>query len=619
MNEPKTTEPTAPKATGPAAPQAGGAPAPDPLQEALALHRAGKHELAMQRYVALLQKDPDNADVLYYVAVLAVQEGQIAEGGKVIRRALTVGKPQARLYNLLGQLHLRQNQDEDALKAFGQAIETDPEFPDAYGNRGALLAEMKRFQEAFDDLNRAIKLRQNNATDLCNHGGVLSDLGRLDEALRSLDRALALMPKLAPALYNRAEVMSKLGRHAEAVADYDRAIAIFPNNAGAHSNRAAALKQMGRLDEARAAIDQALAIDPNSVETITNRGNIAFQQGRLDDAIADYDRALQAKPGFAEAHHGRGLAHLTRGDWEAGFKDYEYRDRLKTLVYQPLPHPRWNGETASGERLLLLCEQGLGDTIQFSRFAPLLTAQGHDVTLLAPANMQRLLSTLEGAKVASIADAPPVNGTPTRWIPLMSTPGALGVRPDNIPGSVPYLKAEPARVETWRAWLGSERFGSEGFRIGINWGIGTVPVWFSRLRDVPLAAFAPLAEIAGARLISLQMGKPLSQVGGVPFAARIEQPGDSFHADLGCFLDTAALMMSLDLIVTCDTSVAHLAGALGRPVFVALPAISDWRWLTGRDDTPWYPTMRLFRQEKPGDWDGVFARIAAAVAEMAKR
>jgi tetratricopeptide (TPR) repeat protein len=610
------TQPTTPQ---PQAPKTDVAPPADPLQEALALHRAGKHDLAMQRYVALLQKDPDNTDVLYYVAVLAVQEGQLAEGAKVIRRALAVGKPQARIYNLLGQLHLRENHDEDALKAFGQAIETDPAFPDAYGNRGALLAEMKRFQEAFDDLNRAIKLRQNNATDLCNHGGVLSDLGRLDEALRSLDRALALMPKLAPALYNRAEVMSKLGRHAEALADYDRAIAIFPNNAGAHSNRAAVLKQLGRLDEARAAIDQALAIDPNSVETITNRGNIAFQQGRLDDAIADYDRALQAKPGMAEAHHGRGLAHLTRGDWEAGFKDYEYRDRLKAPVYQPLPHPRWSGEGSSGkalagDRLLLLCEQGLGDTIQFSRFAPLLAAQGHDVTLLAPTNMQRLLSTLEGVKVAGIADAPPVNGNSTRWIPLMSAPGVLGVRPDNIPGSVPYLKAEPARVETWRAWA-----GSEGFRVGINWGIGTVPVWFSRQRDVPLAAFAPLAEISGARLIALQMGKPLSQVGGVPFAAKIEQPGEDFHADLGAFLDTAALMMSLDLVVTCDTSVAHLAGALGRPVFVALPAISDWRWLTGRDDTPWYPTMRLFRQEKPGDWGGVFARISAAVAELARR
>jgi hypothetical protein len=292
-------------------------------------------------------------------------------------------------------------------------------------------------------------------------------------------------------------------------------------------------------------------------------------------------------------------------------------------VYEPLPQPRWSGDAAAGEQLLLLCEQGLGDTIQFSRFAPLLAARGCDVTLLAPANMQRLLSTLEGVKVTSIADAPPVNGDslgkPARWIPLMSAPGVLGVRPDNIPGSAPYLKAEPARVENWSAWLGSERFGNEGVRIGINWGIGTVPAWFSRQRDVPLMALAPLAEIAGARLISLQMGKPLSQVGGVPFAAKIEQPGDSFHADLGSFLDTAALMMSLDLIVTCDTSVAHLAGALGRPVFVALPAVADWRWLTGRDDTPWYPTMRLFRQDKPGDWGGVFARIAQAAAEMAKR
>jgi tetratricopeptide (TPR) repeat protein len=605
---------TQPTKTQPQAPQTDVAPAADPVQEALALHRAGKHDLAMQRYVALLQKDPNNTEVLYYVAVMAIQEGQLAEGTKVLRRALEVGQPQARLYNLLGQAHLRQNQDEDALKAFGQAIETDPAFPDAHGNRGALLAEMGRFSEALADLERAVKLRPNNATDLCNHGGVLSDLGRLDEALVSLDRAIALMPKLAPALYNRAEVMAKLRRYAEALANYDQAIAIFPNNAGAHGNRAAVLKQMGRLDEARTAIEQALKIDPNSIETLTNRGNIALEQGRLDEAISDYDRALQANAEFAEARHGRALAHLTRGDWEAGFKDYEYRDRLKPPVYEPLPQPRWTGEALAGERLLLLCEQGLGDTIQFSRFAPLLAARGHDVTLLTPANMQRLLSTLEGVKVASLADAPPVNGTPTRWIPLMSAPGALGVRPDDIPGSVPYLKAEPTRAETWRAWL-----GAEGFRIGINWGIGTVPAWFSRQRDVPLAAFAPLAEISGARLISLQMGGPLSQIGRVRFAAKIEQPGDGFHADLGAFLDTAALMMSLDLVVTCDTSIAHLAGALGRPVFVALPAVPDWRWLRGRDDTPWYPTMRLFRQETPGDWGSVFARIAAAAAELAKR
>ena len=589
-------------------------PPHDPLQEALALHRAGKHELAMQRYVTILQKEPANTDVLYYVAMMAIQEGQIAEGIKVINRALAVGKPQARIYNLLGQAHLRQNRDADAVAAFGKAIETDPAFADAHGNRGALLAEMKRFPEALADLETAVKLRPGNPTDICNRAGVLLDLGRLEEALIGCEDALALMPKLAPALYNRAEIMSKLGRYAEALKNYDQAIAIFPANAGAHTNRALTLKQVGRLDEARAAIEQALALDPNSVEAITNRGNIAYEQGRLDDAVADYDRAIKAQPEFAEANHGRGLAALAQGDWETGFRLFEYRARLKSPAYQALGHPRWSGEPAPGERLLLLCEQGLGDSIQFSRFAPLLAARGSDVTLLAPANMRRLLSTLDGVTVAGIEDAPPVNGQPTRWLPLMSVPGVLGVRPDSVPAAVPYLAAEPERVANRAAWL-----GSEGFRIGINWSIGAVPGWFSRQRDVPLAAFAPLAELSGARLISLQMGPPLEQIARVPFGGRIERPGDGFDAGADAFLDTAALMMSLDLIVTCDTSIAHLAGALGRPVLVALPAVADWRWLQRRDDTPWYPTMRLFRQDKAQDWSGVFTRIAAAAGELAKR
>src|SRR5882724_10759525 len=247
----------------PPAPEA----ASDPLQQALALHRQGKHDLAMQRYVAILQREPNNADVLYYVAVLALQEGQIAEGIKVIGRALDLGqsnlaKPQARFYNLLGQAQLRLNQDQDALTAFGRAIETDASFADAYGNRGTLLAEMKRLPEALADFDRALTLRPDNPTDLCNRAGVLSDMGRLDEALRGFDRALMLLPQLAPAFYNRAEVKMKLGRYADALADYDRAIAIFPNMAGAHSNRGLALKAMGRLDEARSSIEKALTIDP---------------------------------------------------------------------------------------------------------------------------------------------------------------------------------------------------------------------------------------------------------------------------------------------------------------------------------------------------------------------
>jgi tetratricopeptide (TPR) repeat protein len=594
----------------PPAPEA----APDPLQEALALHRKGQHELAMQRYVAILQRDPNHADALYYVAVLALQEGQIAEGIKVIGRALDVRQPQARFHNLLGQAHLRQNQDHDALTAFGRAIETDAGFADAYGNRGTLLAEMKRLPEALADFDRALKLRPDNPADLCNRAGVLSDLGRLDEALMGFDRALTLMPQLAPAFYNRAEVKMKLGRFADALADYDRAIAIFPGMAGAHSNRGLTLKAMGRLDEARASIERALSIDPNNVEAIANRGNVSYEQGRLDEAIADYDRALKVRPDFAEANHGRALASLTLGDWETGFRLYDYRDRLKASAHKSLPHPRWSGETVPGERLLLLCEQGLGDMIMFSRFAPLIARRGIDVTLLAPAPMRRLLSTLDGVTVAGLDDAPPVNGHPVRWLPLMSAPGALGIRPDNVPAPVPYLAAEPARVEHWAASL-----GSDGFKIGINWGLGVERDWFGRIREVPLSAFAPLADIPGVRLVSLQKGPPLSDIARVPFGARIDQPGDNFDAGAEAFLDTAALMMSLDLVVTCDTSIAHLAGALGRPVFTALPSVADWRWLRKRGDTPWYPTMRLFRQSQPGDWREPFARIAAAAGEMVQR
>lgn len=586
----------------------------DPLQAALALHRQGKHDLAMQRYVAILQGNPNNIDALYYVAVLAIQEGQIDEGIKVIGRALDVGPPQARFHNLMGQAYLRGNKDGEALQAFSRAIEADAGFADAYGNRGTLLAEMKRLPEALADFDRALALRPDNPTDLCNRAGVLSNLGRLDEAIAGFDRALMLMPQLAPAFYNRAEVKMRLGRFADALADCDRAIALYPNMAGAHSNRGLTLKAMGRLEEARSSIERALTIDPNNVEAFANRGNVSYEQGRLDDAIADYDRALKVRPDFAEANYGRALASLTRGDWETGFRLYDHRDRLKTPAHKSLPHPRWTGEAVPGERLLLLCEQGLGDMILFSRFAPHLAKRGVDVTLLAPEPMRRLLSTLDGVTVAGMDDAPPVNGHPLRWLPLMSTAGALGVRPDNVPATGPYLAAEPALVEQWAAWL-----GGEGFKIGINWGLGSARDWFGRLRDVPLAAFAPLADIPGVRLVSLQKGPPLNQIGGVPFAARIEQPGDDFDAGPDAFVDTAALMTNLDLVVTCDTSIAHLAGALGRPVFTALPTVADWRWLTGRSDTPWYPTMTLFRQNVAGDWREPFARIATAVQEMARR
>jgi tetratricopeptide (TPR) repeat protein len=583
-----------------------------PLQEALALHRQGQHELAMQRYVAILQQHPGNVDALYYVAMIAIQQEQFGEGLKVLARAIALNPSDARLHNLKGQAHLRLNQDGDALKSFGRAIEADPTFADAYGNRGTLLSEMGRPAEALADFDRALALRPNNAEDHCNRASALADLGRLDAALQGVTRAIALLPAMAPAYFNRAEVLMRLSRPAEALSDCDRAIELFPELAGAHCHRGVALKTLGRLDEALESLDRALTLDPKLTDGFVNRGNVALEQGRLADAKADYQRALAFRPDFAEARHGQALACLTEGDWDEGFRLYEAREQLKEPPYQPQPYPRWTADATPGERLVLLCEQGLGDMIQFARFAPLFAARGFDVALRAPQSMRRLLSTLEGVTIASFDESSTINGKPTRWLPLMSAPRALGVRPDSVPQNVPYLAAEPSRVAQWVTWL-----GDHGFTIGINWSAGAGRGAFADRRNIPLAAFAPLAGIDGVRLISLQKGAAAQQIAASAFHRNIEVPETDPNPEADNFLDTAALMASLDLIITCDTAVPHLGGALGRPVFTALPSVPDWRWLRERDDSPWYPTMRLFRQSTPQNWSDVFERIAAAVVEIA--
>jgi tetratricopeptide (TPR) repeat protein len=238
------------------------------IQEALALHREGKLELAMQRYIAVLERDPKNLDALYYVAVLALQEGQIAEGIKVLLRALDFGPPQARLHNLLGQAYLRLNQDDDALASFDRAIACEPGFADAYGNRANVLADMGRLPEALAAFDQALALRPDNAEDLCNRASVQADLGRHDEALAGYQRAIALMPDLAPAHFNRADILLRLGRLHEALSSYDRAIALAPKFAAAHANRGLTLNALGRLDEAKASLGRAAALDPKFTEPL---------------------------------------------------------------------------------------------------------------------------------------------------------------------------------------------------------------------------------------------------------------------------------------------------------------------------------------------------------------
>jgi len=525
------------------------------LMQGLFHHQQGQLDQAMERYTDVLRADPENAEALYYVAVVACQNAQYQQGVDLARRALSFGPPTARLHNLLGQALDRLGQPLEAIKNYDKAIALDPNFATAHGNRASILV----------------------------------DAGMPEEALKSFDRAIALDPKAAADLINRGALLEELGRAEEALASYDQAIAAAPNVAEVHANRASVLKDLGLMDLGRGAKNSA----------------------RFDEAAAAYNSAIKLKRALIEAYLGRGQLKLMRGDWTGGFADYERRADLERPPFTALPEPRWSGTPQDGERVVLVAEQGLGDTIQFGRFATVLAARGIDVTLLVRKAMAPLLSTLKDVTIVSDAAELAADKRPLRWLPLLSVPGVLGFTPETLPREVPYLAADPARVKTW-----AERLGRGTFKIGINWAPGHADKTQTSRRDIPLARFAPLAALPGVELISLQKGAPAGEIAGVTFRDKIRTIDADMNTDADFFLDTAAVMTQLDLVIGCDTSVVHLAGALARPVFTALPVISDWRWMLDRDNTPWYPTMRLYRQDASRDWSPVLERMAADLKKI---
>ncbi|MDI1343875.1 MAG: tetratricopeptide repeat protein [Pseudolabrys sp.] len=523
------------------------------LQQGLFHHRRGEVAMAMERYSEVLKKDPKNAEALYYVAVIACQEGQFKQGVDLVRKALALVPPEARMLNLLGQALDRLGQPLDAVKALDQAIALDPKLAAAHANRA----------------------------------NIMVDAGLPDEALKSFDKALALAPNSPHELINRGGLLEMVGRLEDALKDYDHALKLEPNTAEVHANLGSVLKQLGQV-EAAAGHDG---------------------DARFDAAIAAYDRALKLKPRLHEAYAARGEIKLMRGDWLAGFSDYDHRAEFANPTLTPLPDPRWHGEKRPGERIVLVAELGLSDIIQFCRFAPALVAQGHDVVLLVHKGMASLLSTLQGVTV--VTDAAELESKrPLRWLPLMSVPTILGTTPETLPREVAYLAADPARVTAFAGKLGTATF-----KIGITWSPGEPDRTALTDRHIPLTAFAALAALPGVELIALQKGAPLGDIKGAAFREKIRSIDADPSADRDYFLDTAAAMMGLDLIVSCDSPIVHLAGALGRPVFTLVPVISDWRWMLSRDDSPWYPTLRVFRQATAQQWGPVFERIAAAARE----
>jgi hypothetical protein len=431
--------------------------------------------------------------------------------------------------------------------------------------------------------------------------------GDFAAAERHCRAAIEAQPRLFDPHHMLAVIQVQLGRPQEALANCDLALSLRPDDPAALSNRAVMLNTLGRYDEAVVSCDVALSLRPNAAATLENRGIALSALKRFDEAMASYDRALGLQPEFAECRINRASLLLLRGSLSEGWREYEWRRKLATWAAPQLDGPEWRGDDLSGRRLLLYGEGWSGDTIQFARFVPLLAERAREIVVQVEPSLCGLLRRVAGAsQVMPFGEPLPPYDC---HLPLASLPFVLDITETQIPAAAPYLTADPGRLATW-----SERLPKAAFRVGIA---GEVEPGRSgwRERPIPQTAFAPLGRIPGVQLIAL--GEQEANPESASAAGRsIIDLGVYFAAGPDQFLDLAAVMMHLDLVVTGDGVIAHLAGALGRPVSILLPDVSTWRWLLDRTDSPWYPTARLFRQSRRGDWDGVMAAAASTLTSM---
>jgi len=564
------------------------------LERAFALHQKGRLAEAEPLYRQALDGVSGTAQLL--LGILLSEQGRPEEALPLLAAALVLDPDSDLALLNHGNALAAMGRPGEAMVHYDHGLAVHPGHADLLNARGLLWLSLRRFEEALSDLDMAAAIRPDFGEAWNNRGNVLQGLKRFADAVTSFDRALTLRPDYAQGYNNRANALRRLGRLEDALADTDRALALDGANAQALNDRGNVLQDMNRGEEAIASYDRALQLRPDYVEALNNRGTAKRDLMRFDAALADFESAIRHAPEAAQGHWSKAIVRMLQGDLGEGLRLYEWRKRLPVPIEtRDYRQPLWTGaEGLRGRTLFLYIEQGLGDTIQFYRYALMAQARGARVILSVQDSILRLIQDA-GADIEILGST----GVPPDFdyhAPLMSLALAFGTTRDNIPAPTPYLRAEPQRVKKWAAQI-----GAQGFRIGICWRSAASIAG----RSFPLSALAPICAIKGVRLISLQKDAGADEIAAS--GVEIENLGAAFDAGPDGFLDSAAVMQALDLVITADTSLAHLAGALGRPCWIALKYVPDWRWFLGRADSPWYPQLRLFRQTAPADWTCVFA------------
>ena len=584
-----------------------------------------------------------DGDRLMAEALHLHRHGELTQAEPLYRQVLAATPRHAEALHLLGVVAVQQQRFEEADRLIAEALAISPDWAEALSNRAVALRGLGNLDQALASCDKALAVRPDFGKALSNRGNVLRDLGRLEEALASYDRALAIQPDFAETYNELGTVLQKLNRSVEATAKYQQALALNPDYVEAHNNLANALRAQGRLDEAvvhyrkalalksdipetncnlgltlsdlgefdaaLAHLRQALALKPDMASAHNNLAIALYKQGRYEEARASCERSLALNPDGADAHVNLAMTHLVLGDFANGWREFEWRWRTGQLPPLEFVQPQWAGEAVNGRVLLLHAEQGFGDTIQFCRYATLAAAKAR-VILRAPAALARLLSSLEGVE-RIVVEGEPLPAFDLHC-PLLSLPHLFGTTLATVPDKVPYLRTDPARVHAWRPRVTA----LPGLRVGLCWaGEPKKPPTslMDRERSMSLDQLAALAGVAGVSFVSLQKGDAAAQIRSAPSGLIIHDWTD----EITDFADTAALVETLDLVVTVDTAVAHLAGALGKPVWLLNRAQTCWRWLLGRNDSPWYPTLRLFRQPTRGDWQPVVDEVVNELTKLA--
>jgi tetratricopeptide (TPR) repeat protein len=540
------------------------------------------------------------------------QAGNLQAAEQLFLQILQADASHAEAHFQLGNIALRQRKPVEAASFYRRALEIRQDDAEAHCNLGLAFAAQGKLEEAVDQFREALRLNPKSAEAHNNLGVSLRSLGKSDEAMDCFQSAIGANPGFAEAQGNLGNALNDRGQLDEAVDHYRQALRLNPNNANVHNNLGGVLQRQHLLEEAIAHYGHALRIKPHHAAAHRNLGLALQTLGNLENALAHFQQAIGIQPSMAEAHHDRALLWLLQSNFEQGWPEYEWRFNLPRRGRRPFPKELWDGSPLEGKTILLHAEQGLGDTLHFIRYVPLVTQMGGSVIVECQPALLQVLATAPGL------DRLVARGSPLPCFdvhaPLLSLPGIFHSTLATLPAEVPYLYAKPELVERWKRELAdlAPRPSSHvpGFKVGIAWQ-GNPEFLGDHNRSIRLAHFSRLAQVSGVQFISLQKGPGIEQLRNQESNKPILDFSNVLDEDSGPFMDTAALMKCVDLVISADTAVAHLAGALGVPVWVALPQVPDWRWLLDRDDSPWYSTMRLFRQRQPGNWEDVFVRIAA--------